>query len=333
MQVNGSMDVNQPVAGPVTVTGYVLDNWKTFIALVSGTVSFSAGGGASNPGLPNYINYVPTIAAPVTLSANDAVQISQFIEGWRILRLAWGTTSAQPITIGFWTAHARTGTYSVSVRNSPVTRSYAATYTIAAANVWQYNTVTIPGCTDGVWASDNNAGMIVTFTLASGSAAIASSANTWLAATTAVAPGQVNAAQSTSDACRLSGVVVLPGSEAPSAARSALIMRPYGQELVACKRYYQKIVSPPGSAIGNGASTLFYWQFPFPVAMRAAPTASISANMSFTTGGANYTGTSVSTNISTTDMWSVNLAASGAVPAGVSIIAASTNAAIADARL
>ena len=42
-----------------------------------------------------------------------------------------------------------------------------------------------------------------------------------------------------SDIFRITGVVVLPGIEAPSAARSPLIMRPYDQELLTCQRYWQ----------------------------------------------------------------------------------------------
>jgi hypothetical protein len=39
---------------------------------------------------------------------------------------------------------------------------------------------------------------------------------------------------------RLTGVVVLPGIEAPSAARAPFIMRPFDQELLLCQRYYEK---------------------------------------------------------------------------------------------
>jgi hypothetical protein len=60
------------------------------------------------------------------------------------------------------------------------------------------------------------------------------------------------AVAATSDVFRITGVVVLPGIEAPSAARSPLIMRPYDQELLICQRYWQKSYDRNGVAGGNG---------------------------------------------------------------------------------
>ena len=104
------------------------------------------------------------------------------------------------------------------------------------------------------------------------------------------APGQVNGVAATTDFFRLTGVVVLPGIEAPTAAQSPLIMRPYDQELMTCKRYYQKIINPPGTAIGNGRLRFYYWSFPFPVEMRATPTDSMSTTISFGGAAGNHYG-------------------------------------------
>jgi len=49
----------------------------------------------------------------------------------------------------------------------------------------------------------------------------------------------VNGIAATSDVFRLTGVTILPGTQAPTAAQSPLIMRPYDQELLTCQRYYQ----------------------------------------------------------------------------------------------
>ena len=159
--------------------------------------------------------------------------------------------------------------HSGTIRNAAATRSYAFTYTQNVADASQYNVVTIPGCTDGVWAIDNTAGLSLVFAMACGTTYTAPSANSWLTTTTPgyfAAPGQVNGVAATTDAFRLTGVVVLPGLEAPSAARSALIMRPYDQELLTCKRYWQQY---PLMFIQNGvaATTTVY-----PVAMRNTPT-------------------------------------------------------------
>jgi hypothetical protein len=52
--------------------------------------------------------------------------------------------------------------------------------------------------------------------------------------------GTVNCCATTSDNFAISGLVVLPGSQAPTAAQSPLIMRPFDQELATCQRYYEK---------------------------------------------------------------------------------------------
>ena len=64
--------------------------------------------------------------------------------------------------------------------------------------------------------------------------------NVWGATSIYGATGTVNACAAINNYMLLTGVVVLPGIEAPSAARSPLIMRPYDQELVTCMRYFSK---------------------------------------------------------------------------------------------
>ena len=73
-----------------------------------------------------------------------------------------------------------------------------------------------------------------------------------------ITTGTVNCV-TTASAFHITGVVVLPGIEAPSAARSALIMRPYDQELVTCKRYWVQNGIPERREIyccGSGVAIL-----------------------------------------------------------------------------
>jgi hypothetical protein len=159
------------------------------------------------------------------------------------------------MTISFWSNHNPAGTYSIAIRNAAATRSYVTTYTQVTAGVSQYNTVTVPGDTTGTWAVDNTIGITLSFTLASGTTFIAPAANTWSAGNYIAASGQVNGVATTAGAFHASGVTILPGSEAPSAARSPFVMRPYDQELVTCKRYWQKysglIISGYNAATNN----------------------------------------------------------------------------------
>jgi hypothetical protein len=275
MQINGSMEVSQEKgASPTTNSTYVVDGWRL---MVSGTAAISVAqypSGVYFPSLP-YCLAMLVNTAQASIGAADYYMIWQHIEGWRIARLNWGKANAQPITIGFWTAHHRTGVYTGSVRNSATNRSYAFTYTQTVADVGQFNTITIPGDTTGTWAIDNTTGIILTFAIAMGSSSIASVANAWTT-TGAAAPGQINGVAATSDVFRITGVVVLPGTQAPTAAQSPLLMRPYDQELLTCQRYYQKYSGTTGNALmflgsAQGAHNIS-WVIPH-IPKRANPTA------------------------------------------------------------
>jgi hypothetical protein len=276
MQVNGSMEVSQENGTTATsVNGaYICDVWKQAWAGTMTLNSVQAVTATLYPGFANVLVATVT-AAQASLGAGDYAILMQTIEGYRIARLAWGMASAQPITIGFWSSHFRTGLYSGSVRNKAFNRTYVFTYTHNVSNTPQYNVVTIPGDTTGAWVIDNTEGINLTFSMGAGSTYTAPVANTWSAGNYQAAPGQVNAVASTSDTFRITGVIVLPGIEAPSAARSPLIMRPYDQELVTCQRYLQAPLSGnnPGGFAGYVAiSTLVRFNVPLRTVMRSSPT-------------------------------------------------------------
>jgi len=289
LQINGSMEVSQERgATGTTVSGtYVCDGWMAYWA---GTMALNpqAAQIVFIPGIFGLL-FVPIAAAQTSLAAADYAVIVQRMEGYRVNRLNWGYASAQPITIGFWSSHSRPGLYSGTVRNVSGTRSYAFTYTHASSETLQYNTVTIPGCTDGVWPKDNTIGLQITFAMAAGTNYVAPSANSWLNGNYFAAPGQINGVAATSDVFRITGVVVLPGIEAPSAARSPLIMRPYDQELVTCRRYWTQTYGG-ADFIATAAAQAVAASVTFGVPMRSAPTAVAvaggfgSSNCTFNTG-------------------------------------------------
>jgi hypothetical protein len=291
MQINGSFDVSQEKGTNNTAASgaYICDNWRLYSA---GTMAVNAQV-TTQPyfaGIPYYLNVVVT-TPQASLAAGDYLFVSTYIEGTKIRRLGWGAAGAAPITIAFWSMHHVPGVYSVSVRNSGSTRSYVATYNHATADVQQYNTVTIPGDTAGAWFIDTSIGIYISFALACGTINTAPAANTWYAANYVAAPGQVNAVTAVA-VFRITGLIVLPGVAAPSAARSPFIMRPFDQELALCKRYYEKSYSNlilPGTAtsaansaitVGCPNSAPFYAAIglPFSIAKRATPTIKIYDN-------------------------------------------------------
>jgi len=282
MQINGSMEVSQELGlTPRTTTGHVCDNW---IISNSGTTAFSAStvvAGAGYNGIPNVFQAIIT-TGQASLGANDYVQVYQFIEGYRVARLLYGFGTAQPVTIGFWTGHHRPGTYSISIRNSVFNRSYVTTYTQNVGDTAEYKTVTIPGDASGTWLVNYDTGLIISFALGAGTA-YTTAPNVWTAGNFLAATGQINGAAAASDVFRLTGVIVLPGIEAPIAARSAYIMRPYDQELMMCKRYWCKTVTSHTSYQSFAGSSQGGNQVNFPVEMRVVPTLSQGALLTTST--------------------------------------------------
>jgi hypothetical protein len=269
MQINGSMEVSQEKgAGITSVSGqFILDGWVYYNTSTATVLS----GQLVNPvaGLSAGL-FMQTTVVQATLTGSQFNAVTHSIEGYRFARMAWGTANAQPLTIAFWSGHHTVGTYSIAVRNGDDTRTCCVTYTQNAADVWEYKTVTVPGDTAGSWPVGNTAGAKIQFANACGPTVTAPAANTWYSAGYVGAPGQVNGVASAAY-FKIAGVVVLPGIEAPSAARSPLIMRPYDQELLTCRRYWAPI-----NMEVNGYSTaggqVFSNFTPFHVPMRAAPT-------------------------------------------------------------
>jgi hypothetical protein len=271
LQINGGMEVSQErgSSGTTANNTFICDGWPLFF---NGTMAVT-GAQITTPyfsGFPSW-SFVSVQTAQPSLAAGDYVFIRQSIEGLRTAKLSWGTANAQPITLSFWSSHHRAGIYGGVIRNAANNRTYAFTYTQAVADVAQYNSIAIPGDTTGTWASDNTTGLQVLFAVGVGSTFTAPSANNWLAGNYFTGPGQLNAVAATSDIFRLTGVIVLPGNEAPSAARSPFVMRPLPQELAVCQRYFERQMGTHTHYI-NGAGSWGGDPISFKVEKRGAPT-------------------------------------------------------------
>jgi hypothetical protein len=110
----------------------------------------------------------------------------------------------------------------------------------------------------GAWVNDNTAALFVDFVAMAGSGQ-AAAAGSWLASSATGATGTINGVAAITDYMQVTGVVVLPGIELPSASRAPFIMRPFDQELQSFQRYYQKSYAynqNPGTAIALSSSAI-----------------------------------------------------------------------------
>lgn len=219
--------------------------------------------GDSALGSKNYLR-MKTVSA-VTLGSSDAFSIKQSIEGNNIQDFAFGTAEASQITLSFWVRASQTGTYNVTFRNHNNSRSYVATYTINAANAWEYKTITINGDTSGTWKTDIGVGLSVYFDFGTGSTYTTASPNTWLTGNSVKSSG-TNSLITTLNATLDLALVQL---EKGGAATSFEYIN-VADSLIRCLRYYEYF-----SGFSQGGPNYTGSYTSFKVFKRVMPTLSI----------------------------------------------------------
>jgi hypothetical protein len=283
--INGAMVIDQRNAGAsVTVSGtgqYVLDRWR-FRAFGGG--QFSAQQSTTAPaGFYNSVACTVT-TADSSIASGDNYYFFQEIEGYNIANLDFGTANAQTITISFWVRSSVTGTYSVFLSNGQTyDRGYVATYTINAANTYEYKTVTIAGDTIGTWGKTNGGGLSVGFNLGAGTD-YQTTAGSWVNSFRQATSGTTQWIATNGATFFITGVQVEKGSTATS-----FDYRDYGRELQLCHRYYYQTPNFANGAQIWGISgtiatgTTSYHRIAIPTVMRTTP--SIALSPAYNTGG------------------------------------------------
>jgi hypothetical protein len=264
--INGACMIDQRNAG-ASVTQplgfqYYVDRFgiaATVASRLSGQQSTVAPAGFTNSFL------ITSLAATSPATADD-FSFRQAVEGLNMADFAWGTASAQTVTLSFWVRSSLTGTFAVSFRNSAANRSYVATYTINSANTWEQKSITIAGDIGGTWLVNNGIGAYVTWDLGQGSQ-FNTTAGAWSAGNFNRTSGCVNLVGTNGATFYITGVQLEKGSNATS-----FDYRPYGTELALCQRYYQLV----GNVVGqSNGSTSVLTSTCLPVTMRTSPTATL----------------------------------------------------------
>jgi hypothetical protein len=297
--INGACVIDQRNAGAsVTIsdTGaitYTLDRWAAYGNIASKfSVQQNAGSITPPVGFKNYLGV--TSLSSYSVSSSDGFTIRQYIEGYNVADLGWGTANAKTVTLSFQVYSSLTGTFGGVIRNGAANRSYPFTYTISSANTWTTATVTVAGDTSGTWLSTNGIGLTVLFGLGAGSAN-SGTAGSWASAAYESATGAVSVVGTNGATFYITGVQLEVGSSA-----TGFEYRQYTTELCLCQRYFVSLSKPRLRGVADG----FNFQrmgISLPVTMRTAPTVSLSGTVTVYNGSSTGTGTSASTTYSTVD--------------------------------
>jgi hypothetical protein len=265
--INGDMRIDQRNAGASVTQNtsgiYTVDRWCAYgSANAKFTIQRNAASVTPPAGFTNYAGC--TSSSAYTAGAAEEFDFYQYIEGYNIADLAWGTANAKTVTLSFWVRSSLTGTFGAQIANYNSSRSYPFSYTISSANTWEQKTVTITGDTTGTWYTDNSAGMLVNFSLGAGSSK-SGTANTWQAGNYTQPTGSTSVVGTSGATFYITGVQLEIGTSATPFER-----RLYGQELMNCQRYYE-ILYTILCAYGNGSNGV-YASVPMKVSKRATPT-------------------------------------------------------------
>jgi hypothetical protein len=242
-----------------------------------------------------------TNGAGETRDGGDYARLYTRLEGYDTDHLKLGTSAAKGFTLQFWVKSSLTGTFGVGFagHDNGSNGVYSASYTISAANTWEYKTITVPAATitAGVWTHTNGTAMSIHWDLGEGPTR--STSVGWDASAAGGLMGLTNGVklvETTGATLNLTGVKLEEGAIA-----TEFDHRSYAEELAACQRYYHR--SPTGvsysylgsgSAISSNSANVIYT---LPVEMRSAPTFSASGNFQLNSNATNAVTTFTAGNI------------------------------------
>lgn len=230
-------------------------------------------------GFANSVKFLVTTAVASPSSGENLGLITR-IEGQDLQRLAYGTSSAQSVTLSFWIKTNKTGTYIAEILNSDASnRHIGASVTVNSADTWEYKTVTFPADSSGSIADDNSTAFNIRIWLAAGSQYTSGGSlqTSWGGLSQGNrAYGQVNLMDAVNNYVNITGVQLEVGDTA-----TPFEHRSYGQELALCQRYYYKTQDGFYSmhfVRSYNNSNEYFGLFQLPVPMRADPSISFESN-------------------------------------------------------
>jgi hypothetical protein len=251
--------------------GFVVDRMQ-FYGTQSAKFSAQQNQGGITPpaGFTNYAGL--TVASAYTVGASDIFGFYQWIEGYNVADLGFGSANANTITVSAWVYSSLTGQFGGTILNSAQNRSYPFSYTIPTANTWTQISVTIVGDTSGTWLKTNGQGMAVLFCLGAGST-FTGTANTWSGNNYWNSTGSNNIVGTSGATFYITGIQLEKGTQATS-----FEYRQHTTELQLCQRYTYRHSAEGNidsyAPLGMGRyydTNLAQLYVPFKVTMRTPP--------------------------------------------------------------
>ena len=290
--INGAMQVSQRNdVSNVTVSGsnyyeyHSTDRWKTGLANMDGLV-FSCEQSTDAPAGLNF-------SRKYTIHTAKANAVDQYFDTWtRLERHSYsgvgiGTSAAKNLTLSFWVKSSETGQFGgIHLVYPTAGGAYSVnfTYTINAANTWEYKTVLLPtsSLTAATFymAPSSDAGDYIAFHMNSGTdydggTGSTSSYKSYSGSDWAVGH-QVDITTVTNATWAITGVQLEIGDMA-----TPFEHRLYADELRRCERYYQQWTAggtTPYLATGrNHSSTVSIMSLTYRTEMRGRPALYISS--------------------------------------------------------
>jgi hypothetical protein len=295
--INGAMVIDQRNAGAsVSLSGlavtYTLDRWA--IRNDTDAVVSVQQSSTSPSGFTNSLLYTVT-TADSSLGASQNYSIQQRIEGFNMADFGWGTANAQTVTLSFWVRSSLTGTFGGAISNSAANRSYPFSYTISAANTFEYKTITIVGDTTGTWITTNGIGAYIYLSTGAGSS-VSGTAGAWAGSDFRSATGATSVVGTDGATFYITGVQLEVGTQATS-----FEYRQYQQELALCQRYLPAFSATtttgplPGIATALTTNAVFIFNHPVPARVQGTGVAvSSSTHFNFSNNDGNSSSTAVS---------------------------------------
>lgn len=264
--INGAQEVSQQFAATTRVITTADNNNNTYVPDMWGVQTNLSGTWNAKQSTDAPTGFTKSFemnaAGTQSLASGDFDMFATYLEGTRVATLAFGTSSAPTITIGFWIKASRTGTATVGVGNAAPALSggssatYRANVTVNAVDTWEFKTVTLAGDTAHTWDKTNLVGMTVWVCIGAGSTQQSSTVGSWDASTPqpCASNSQTHFLSATNDYVRITGVFLVPTADTIVAARSVLFRGNLADELDDCMRYYETSYNV-GLAVG-ATSTL-----------------------------------------------------------------------------